>query len=87
MAVTHRSIGVAVEATTFGSLDSSTNLPTPAGAYVSIPCEMDPVIIYGDVVASERNDTRDGSYLTPPEPDTVYSSGNRVRRRVGQVQI
>jgi hypothetical protein len=87
MAVTHRSIGVAVEATTFGSLDSSTNLPTPAAAYVSIPCEMDPVIIYGDVVASERNDTRDGSYLTPPEPDTVYSSGSRVRRRVGQVQI
>ena len=87
MAVTHRSIGVAVEATTFGSLSSSTNLPTPAGAYVSIPCEMDPVIIYGDVVASERNDTRDGSYLTPPEPDTVYSSGSRVRRRVGQVQI
>lgn len=86
MAVTHRSIGVATE-TIFGSLDTSTNLPTPAGAYVSIPCEMDPIIIYGDVVASERNDTRDGSYFVPPEPDTVFSSGSRVRRRTGQVQL
>ena len=86
MAVTHRSIGVATESI-FGSLDTSTNLPTPAGAYVSIPCEMDPIIIYGDVVASERNDTRDGSYFVPPEPDTVFSSGSRVRRRTGQVQI
>jgi hypothetical protein len=48
---------------------------------------MDPIIIYGDVVASERNDTRDGSYFVPPEPDTVFSSGSRVRRRTGQVQI
>lgn len=86
MAVTHRSIGVATE-TIFGSLSTSTNLPEPAGAYVSIPCEMDPIIIYGDVVASERNDTRDGSYFVPPEPDTVFSSGSRVRRRTGQVQL
>jgi len=87
MAVTHRTIGVAVE-TLFGSLNTSTNLPTPAGAYVSIPCEMDPILIYGEPVLSERNDTRDGSYFTPPEPDTVYNaSGDRVRRRTGQVQI
>ena len=87
MAVTHRTIGVAVE-TLFGSLNTSTNLPTPAGAYVSIPCEMDPILIYGEPVLSERNDARDGSYFTPPEPDTVYNaSGDRVRRRTGQVQI
>ena len=87
MAVTHRTIGVAIE-TLFGSLSTSTNLPTPAGAYISIPCEMDPILIYGEPVASERNDARDGSYFLPPEPDTVYnSSGDRVRRRTGQVQI
>lgn len=87
MSVTHRSISVAKE-TVFGSLDAATNLPTPAGSYVSIPCEMDPILIYGDVIASERNDARDGSYYIPPEPDTVYdSNGDRVRRRTGQVSI
>jgi hypothetical protein len=87
MAVTHRTIGVAKE-TIFGSLSTSTNLPTPAGAYVSIPCEMDPILIYGEPIASERNDTKDGPYFLPPEPDTVYnSSGDRVRKRTGQVQI
>jgi len=88
MAVTHRTIGVAVE-TLFGSLSTSTNLPDFSGInYKSIPCEMDPILIYGEPVASERNDARDGSYFLPPEPDTVYNSaGNRVRRRTGQVQI
>jgi hypothetical protein len=88
MAVTHRTIGVAVE-TLFGSLSTSTNLPDFSGInYKSIPCEMDPILIYGEPVASERNDAKDGSYFLPPEPDTVYNSaGNRVRRRTGQVQI
>ena len=87
MSVTHRTLGVAEE-TTFGSLSPTTNLPTPAASYVSIPCEMDPILIYGEPVASERNDARDGNYFNQPEPDTVYnSSGDRVRRRTGQVQL
>ena len=87
MSVTHRSLSVAVESS-FGSLSSSTNLPDNSGyTYTSIPCEREPILIYGDVVASERNDARDGSYLVPPEPDTVFSGGSRVRRRTGQVNL
>ena len=87
MSVTHRSIGV-INETTFGSLDLTTGLPSTSGlSFVSIPCERDPIVIYGEPVASERNDARDGSYGLPPEPDTVYSSDARVRRRTGQVVI
>ena len=84
MAVTHRSLSVVVE-TTFGSIVPSTGLPDNTLSYVSIPCERDPIIIPGEPVVSERNDARDGNYMLPPEPDTVYSSGSRVRRRTGQV--
>ena len=87
MTVTHRSISVAKESS-FGSLSSSTGLPDNSGlTYISIPCERDPIIIPGEVVASERNDARDGSYFVPPEPDTVWSGGSRVRRRTGQVVV
>ena len=85
MAVTHRSLSVAVESS-FGSLSASTGLPDNSGlTFVSIPCERDPIIIPGEPVVSERNDARDGNYMLPPEPDTVYSGSNRVRRRTGQV--
>jgi len=87
MSVTHRSLSVAIESA-FGSLSTVNNLPDNSGyTYVSIPCERDPILIYGDIVASERNDAKDGSYLVPPEPDTVWSGGNRVRRRTGQVNL
>ena len=84
MAVTHRSLSVVVE-TTFGSIVPSTGLPDNTLSYVSIPCERDPIIIPGEPVVSERNDARDGNYMLPPEPDTVWSGSNRVRRRTGQV--
>ena len=85
MAVTHRSLSIAVEGS-FGSLDTTTGLPSNSGlTYISIPCERDPIIIPGEAIASERNDARDGSYFVPPEPDTVYSGGSRVRRRTGQI--
>ena len=89
MSVTHRSLSIAPESS-FGSLDSTTGLPSTSGlvgTFVSIPCERDPIVIYGEPVASERNDARDGSYGLPPEPDTVFSSGSRVRRRTGQVAL
>src|SRR5210317_1880914 len=87
MSVTHRSLSVAIESS-FGSLSASTGLPDNSGlTYKSIPCERDPIIIYGDVVVSERNDARDGTYSLPPEPDTVWSGGSRVRRRTGTVEL
>ena len=87
MSVTHRSIGV-INESSFGSLGATTGLPSTSGlTFVSIPCERDPIVIYGEPVASERNDARDGSYGLPPEPDTVFSSNTRVRRRTGQVVI
>ena len=85
MAVTHRSLSIAVESS-FGSLDSTTGLPSQSGlTFISIPCERDPIVIAGEPVVSERNDARDGSYFVPSEPDTVWASGSRVRRRTGQV--
>lgn len=87
MSVTHRSLSVAIESS-FGSISSSTGLPDNSGlTYVSIPCERDPIIVYGDPVVSERNDARDGTYGLPPEPDTVWSGGSRVRRRTGTVNL
>jgi len=85
MSVTHRSISVATEGS-FGSLVDG--LPSYSGlTYTSVPCERDPIIVYGDVVVSERNDARDGTYSLPPEPDTVWSGGSRVRRRTGTVEL
>lgn len=85
MAVTHRSLSVAVE-TLFGSPAPTTGIPSTSGlTYVSIPCERDPILIPGEPVVSERNDTKDGNYFNAPEPDTVWSGGNRLRRRTGQV--
>jgi hypothetical protein len=60
MAVTHRSLSIAVESGGFGSLDVSTGLPSSSGlTYISIPCERDPIVIAGEPVVSERNDARD----------------------------
>jgi len=88
MSVTHRSLSIAPEGSNFGSLAASTGLPSTLGlAFISIPCERDPIVIYGEPIASERTDARDGSYGLPPEPDTVFSSGSRVRRRTGQVNL
>ena len=85
MAVTHRSLSVAVESS-FGSLSASTGLPDASGlTFVSIPCERDPIVVAGEPVVSERLDARDGNYMLPPEPDTVWSGGSRVRRRTRQV--
>tara|TARA_Y100000114_G_C11750352_1_gene323945 strand:+ start:91 stop:1383 length:1293 start_codon:yes stop_codon:yes gene_type:complete len=87
MTVTHRSIGVAVE-TAYASISTATGRPDNSGlTYVSIPCERDPIIIAGEPVASERLDARDGNYNLPPEPDTMYNGGSRVRRRTGQVVV
>lgn len=87
MSVTHRSISVATEST-FGSIDSSSGLPANGAlSFISLPCEKDPIVIYGDIVVNERSEARDGPHGLPPEPDTVYSAGSRVQRRTGQVQI
>ena len=52
MSVTHRSLSVAVESA-FGSLSASTGLPDNSGlTFTSIPCERDPIIVYGDPVVA-----------------------------------
>jgi hypothetical protein len=86
MTVTHRSLSIASESGTFGSLGSD-GIPSASGLlFISIPCERDPIVIAGEPVISERNDARDGPYFVPPEIDTVYNnSGERIRRRTGQV--
>jgi len=87
MGSTIRSLSVAVESS-FGSIVSSTGLPDRTLTYVSIPCEKDPIVIYGDETPmSERNEARDGSFQFPPEPDTVYTSGTREQRRQGTISI
>jgi len=86
MATTIRSLGLVIESS-FGSLDAN-GLPDKTLTYVSIPCEKDPIVLYGDELPmSERNEARDGSFQFPPEPDTVYSSGSRVQRRTGTVSL
>ncbi len=85
MTVTHRTLSIAKE-TTFASISSG--FPDNSGlSYVSIPCERDPIVIAGEPVSSERNDARDGNYNLPPEPDTMYQSGSRVRLRKGQIVV
>ena len=47
MAVTHRSLSIAVESV-FGSVASGTGVPDPTGlTYYSIPCERDPIVVPG----------------------------------------
>ncbi len=42
MSVTHRSLSIAPEGSSFGSLDSTTGLPSTSGlTFISIPCERD----------------------------------------------
>jgi len=87
MSVTHRSISVATESS-FGSIDTSSGLPSASGlTFLSLPCEKDPIVVYGDPVVNERTEARDGPHGLPPEPDTVWSAGSRVQRRTGQVQV
>lgn len=87
MSVTHRSISVSTESS-FGSIDGTTGLPSPSGlTFLSLPCEKDPIVVYGDPVVNERTEARDGPHGLPPEPDTVWSAGSRVQRRTGQVQV
>jgi len=85
MAVTHRSLSIASENGSFGSLGTNGIPSFSTLSFTSIPCERDPIIISGEPVVSERNDARDGAYFVPPEPDTVYNGSNRVRRRTGQI--
>jgi hypothetical protein len=85
MTVNHRSLSVAVEAS-YGSLNGV--LPSFAGlSFYSLPCERDPVVIAGDVVANERTETRDGPHSLAPEPDTLWESGVRVQRRTGTIAV
>ena len=77
MAVTHRSLSVAVESS-FGSLSSSTGAPSATGlTFISIPCERDPIVVPGEPPVSERTEARDGPHGLPPELDTTYIAGTK----------
>ena len=87
MAVTHRSLSVAVESS-FGSLDSSTGAPSASGlSFISIPCERDPIVVPGEPPVSERTEARDGPHGLPPELDTTYIAGTKQQRRTGTVTV
>ena len=77
MSVTHRTLGVAQESI-FGSLSPTTNLPDNSGyTYISIPCEMDPILIYGEPVAQPwlvKTRTRNQRATPPPSPPRSMSS-------------
>jgi hypothetical protein len=87
MSVTHRSPSAWLLRAPLAHSAQQACLTTVASSFTSIPCERDPIIVYGDPVVSERNDARDGTYGYAPEPDTVWSGGSRVRRRTGQVTL
>lgn len=88
MTTTHRSISIADEGGTFGSLNSSTGLPSPSGlSFVSLPAERDPVVIFGEAPVTERPDLTDGPYGYQPELDTVWSGSTRVQRKTGEVSV
>ena len=87
MAVTHRSLSVAVESS-FGSIDSSTGAPSATGlSFISIPCERDPIVVPGEAPVSERTEARDGPHGLPPELDTTYIGGVKQQRRTGTVTV
>ena len=87
MAVTHRSLSVAVESS-FGSLSSSTGAPSATGLnFISIPCERDPIVVPGEPPVSERTEARDGPHGLPPELDTTYIAGTKQQRRTGTVTV
>lgn len=87
MAPTWRSLSIAAEGA-FASIDSSTGLPSPAGlSFISALVDRDPIVVPGDAAATDRLDARDGPFSLPREPDTVWSSGSRVRRRTGSISV
>jgi len=87
MAVTHRSLSVAVESS-FGSIDSTTGAPSASGlSFISIPCERDPIVVPGEPPVSERTEARDGPHGLPPELDTTYIAGTKQQRRTGTVTV
>jgi len=87
MAVTHRSLSVAVESS-FGSLSSLTGAPSATGlSFISIPCERDPIVVPGEPPVSERTEARDGPHGLPPELDTTYIAGTKQQRRTGTVTV
>lgn len=87
MAVTHRSLSIAVESV-FGSVASGTGVPNPTSlTYYSIPCERDPIVVPGEPPVSERNEGRDGPHGLPPELDTTSVGGARQQRRTGTITV
>ena len=87
MTTTIRSLSVASEST-FANVDSTTGIPSPSGlSFISALVDRDPIVVPGDVAATDRMDARDGPFALPKEPDTMWSGAARVRRRTGSVSV
>lgn len=87
MTVTLRSLSVASEPT-FGCLDANGTPDATALSFISLACERDPVVIFGDPAFTTKNETRESFTEQALEPDTMWSaSGTRIPRRTGTVSV
>ena len=88
MSTSHiRSIAIAGESAV-GNVDASTGIPTTNGlTFIGLECERASLETFGDAVLNERAESRDGPHGVPPEPETLWLNGARVRRRVGTITL
>jgi len=86
MTVTLRSLSVATEPS-FGCLDATGTPDASALSFISLACERDPVVIFGDPAFTTKNETRESFTGQPLEPDTMWRNGERVPRRTGTVSV
>lgn len=81
-------VRVALEDGGFANIDNTTGLPTTSGlSFAKLELDGGDIAPPGDPAMVERADARSDWYELPPEPDTVWSSGARVRRRTGSFTL
>lgn len=76
------------QAAGFANVDSSTGIPSVSGlTFKALELDSGDIVPPGDPATVERTDARSDWYELPPEPDTIWSSGARVRRRTGSFTL
>lgn len=87
---TTRSVAV-VQESTFAQISSSTGVPADISgeSWVGLECERASVAPFGDPALQERDNTRDGTHILPPQPDSMWDSANSRwhQRRTGKVTL
>ena len=82
-----RGVRVALEGT-FANVASTTGIPSTAGlTFYTLEADAANITTFGDPTLNERNDARSDWYSLPPEPETMWSGGSRVRRRTGTITL